>query len=102
MGDRYHERRIIIMVYFYADNGFDLEGNVLSDMNCSFLSASEMQQRFFSIRTDSKKTDQEVVDYYVTGMRAAGICVQDYYIVKKPDRLKLGQTDKCQTRGSNK
>jgi len=78
------ERDIVIRVLLYNDDGFDLRGNVLGDMKCSFLAGSEIQQRFYTIGTDSCMPDQEVVDYYVDGMKAAGMCIHTYEIVEMP------------------
>lgn len=86
---KYIEREIFVNVFMYEDDEIDLIGNVLNEMDCSFMVPVELVQRTYSIRTDSNKQDHEIVDLFIRSLKAAGKSIHKYKIIEILKQLDL-------------
>ena len=70
------ERKILVTVYIY-DFGSKVVnvklGHVMRDLDCSYFAPCELKQRFFTIGTDARATDEQCVDRFIAALKASGV-----------------------------
>lgn len=70
------ERDILVTVYIYdlGSKAVNVDlGHVMRDLDCSYFAPCELKQRFFTIGTDARATDEQCVEHFITALKASGM-----------------------------